>query len=67
MNDRINIGIAIAEESGLIVPAILDCGDKALRDISEAAKGLITRSQSGTLRNEEYTGSTFLNQQPGHV
>lgn len=59
MNDRINIGIAIAEESGLIVPAILDCGHKALRDISEAAKGLITRSQSGTLRNEEYTGSTF--------
>ena len=59
MNDRINIGIAIAEESGLIVPAILDCGDKALRDVSEAAKDLITRSQSGTLRNEEYTGSTF--------
>ena len=59
MNDRINIGIAIAEESGLIVPAILDCGDKALRDVSEAAKDLITRSQSGTLRSEEYTGSTF--------
>ncbi len=59
MNDRINIGIAIAEESGLIVPAILDCGDKALRDVSEAAKDLIARSQSGTLRNEEYTGSTF--------
>ena len=59
MNERINVGIAIAEESGLIVPAILDCGDKALRDISEAAKDLIARSQSGTLRNEEYTGSTF--------
>ena len=59
MNERINIGIAIAEASGLIVPGILDCGEKALREISEAAKDLIARSQSGTLRNEEYTGSTF--------
>ena len=59
MNERINIGIAIAEESGLIVPAILDCGGKTLREISSAAKDLIARSQSGTLRSEEYTGSTF--------
>ncbi len=59
MNERINIGIAVAEESGLIVPAILDCGDKALREISEAARDLIARSKSGTLHNEEYTGSTF--------
>ena len=59
MNERINIGIAIAEESGLIVPAILDCGGKSLREISSAAKDLIARSQSGTLRSEEYTGSTF--------
>ena len=59
MNERINVGIAIAEEEGLIVPAILDCADKTLSEISQAARDLIERSQSGALHPEEYTGSTF--------
>ena len=48
-----------AEEEGLIVPAILDCGDKSLRDLSQMVKDLAQRSASGTLNNQEYTGGTF--------
>ena len=59
MHDSINIGIAIADENGLIMPAILDCGDKSLTEISAASKDLVQRSQSGTLHAEEYTGGTF--------
>ncbi len=59
MHDSINIGIAIAEDDGLIMPAILDCGDKSLTEISAASKDLVQRSQSGTLHVEEYTGGTF--------
>ena len=59
MHDSINIGMAIAEDDGLIMPAILDCGSKSLTEISSASKDLVRRSQSGTLQVEEYTGGTF--------
>ena len=59
MNEQINVGIAIAEEEGLIVPAIMDCGGKSLADIARASKDLIERSKSGTLHPQEYTGGTF--------
>jgi pyruvate dehydrogenase E2 component (dihydrolipoamide acetyltransferase) len=57
--EQINVGIAIAEEQGLILPAILDCGSKTLGEIARASRDLIERSGSGTLRPEEYTGGTF--------
>ena len=59
MNDEINIGVAIAEEEGLIVPAIMDCGAKSLKDVSAASKDLAERAQRGTLHPQEYTGGTF--------
>ena len=59
MHESINIGMAIADDDGLIMPAILDCGSKSLTEISAASKDLARRSQSGTLQAEEYTGGTF--------
>ena len=59
MHDVINVGVAIAQEEGLIVPAILDCGDKSLIEIAAASKDLVQRAKSGTLRPQEYTGGTF--------
>ncbi len=58
-NDSINIAIAISDDEGLIVPAILDCGDKSLRQISQMVKDLAQRSANGTLSPQEYTGGTF--------
>ena len=34
-NENINIAIAISDDEGLIVPAILDCGNKSLRQLSQ--------------------------------
>lgn len=59
MNSSINIGIAIAEEEGLIVPAIMQCNNKSVKDISTASKDLVARSKGGTLRPQEYTDGTF--------
>ena len=58
-NDAINIGVAISIEEGLIVPALLDCGDKSLRELAAASKDLAERSANGTLSNQEYAGGTF--------
>ena len=58
-NDEINIAVAIADEEGLIVPAILDCGAKSLRQVSQMIKDLAERSSNGTLSPQEYTGGTF--------
>ena len=59
LNSSINIGIAIALEAGLIVPGISNCQDKSLQELAVASKDLIARANSGTLRNEEYSGTTF--------
>jgi pyruvate dehydrogenase E2 component (dihydrolipoamide acetyltransferase) len=59
LNDKINIGIAMAQEEGLLVPAIMDCGHKSLRELAAASKDLADRAQTGALHSQEYTGGTF--------
>ncbi len=59
MNASINVGIAIALESGLIVPGINGCEDKSLVEIAAASRDLAARANSGSLRNDEYSGTTF--------
>lgn len=59
MNRSINVGIAIALESGLIVPGIPECENKTLAQIAAASRDLIARANNGTLQAEEYTGTTY--------
>lgn len=59
MHPNINMGIAIALEAGLIVPGISRCESKSLAEIAATSKDLIARANSGHLRNEEYSGTTF--------
>ena len=59
VHGAMNIGIAIALESGLILPGVSNCESKSLLQIAAAAKDLIARANSGTLRNEEYSSTTF--------
>ena len=57
----INVGLAIALEQGLIVPALLQCQGKSLVELSKSAKdlGRRARGDGGTLTQEELTGGTF--------
>lgn len=56
---RIDIGLAVAQEDGLITPVVRDCGSKGILKISEELKDLIERARQSRLNPEEYTGSTF--------
>jgi pyruvate dehydrogenase E2 component (dihydrolipoamide acetyltransferase) len=58
-HEAINVCIAIALDDGLIAPAILDCENKTLIDISHAGRDLAQRAKSGSLKPDEYTGGTF--------
>ena len=59
MNDEVNVGIAMAVEDGLVMPAIVGVGDKSLRQIAEATKDIAERAQRGSLTPQEYSGGTF--------
>ena len=59
VHGTMNIGIAIALETGLILPGVSNCESKSLLQIAAATKDLISRANSGALRNEEYSATTF--------
>ena len=59
MNDDINVGIAMAVEEGLIMPAIVGAGEMSLREVAQASKEVAERAQQGTLAPQEYAGGTF--------
>ena len=59
VHGSMNIGIAIALETGLILPGVSNCESKSLLEIAAATKDLISRANSGALRNEEYSATTF--------
>ena len=60
-HDSVNIGVAIALDAGLIVPALIGVHSMSLVDIANAAKdlGRRARGEGGTLTQEELTGGTF--------
>ena len=57
--ESINLGIAVAAEQGLIVPVLLDTGNKSLIEISREMKTLVEKVRSKTLILEDVTGGTF--------
>lgn len=60
-HSSVNIGVAIALEAGLIVPALIGVHDMSLVEVSRAAKDLGNRARGngGTLTQEELTEGTF--------
>ena len=58
-HSKINIGIAISQEAGLIVPAIIDIHNNSLKEICIASKDLAQRSNEGTITTDEYARGTF--------
>ncbi len=55
----IHVGVAVGIDDGLIIPVIRDCGAKTLRQISTEAKTLIGKARAGSLKPDEFSGSTF--------
>jgi pyruvate dehydrogenase E2 component (dihydrolipoamide acetyltransferase) len=56
---HVNVGCAVATDSGLLVPVIRDADRKTLTEIGAEAHALIDRARAGKLTPNELTGSTF--------
>ena len=56
---RIDIGLAVAQDDGLIAPVVRDCGGKGIIAIDQELKVLIDKARNNRLTLEEYTGATF--------
>ena len=59
VHDRVNIGVAVAAESGLIVPVIRDADTKTVTQIGGEAKKLIALAAERKLTPDQTSGGTF--------
>jgi pyruvate dehydrogenase E2 component (dihydrolipoamide acetyltransferase) len=62
----VNLGIAVALESGLIVPVIRNADEKNLLGLSRAIADIADRARAKQLKPEEVHGGTFTITNPGH-
>ena len=56
---HVNLGMAVALDTGLIVPVIRDADKLSLDALSARAKDLAARAKDGGLTPDDYKGSTF--------
>ena len=59
LNPRVNLGIAVATEEGLVVPVLKGADALPLRELVPATKDLVARARKGRLGVEDLSGGTF--------
>jgi pyruvate dehydrogenase E2 component (dihydrolipoamide acetyltransferase) len=59
VHDRVNIGVAVAAESGLIVPVITDADTKTVTQIGAESKKLVALAAERKLTQAQTSGGTF--------
>ncbi|MBO0838635.1 MAG: 2-oxo acid dehydrogenase subunit E2, partial [Actinobacteria bacterium] len=59
IHDRVNIGVAVAAESGLIVPVITDADTKTVTQIGAESRNLIALAAERKLTPAQTSGGTF--------
>jgi pyruvate dehydrogenase E2 component (dihydrolipoamide acetyltransferase) len=58
-NSRVNLGLAVAIDDGLLVPVIFDADRLPLQSIHRLAGDLVERGRKRQLKPDEMSGSTF--------
>ncbi|TDD85092.1 pyruvate dehydrogenase complex dihydrolipoamide acetyltransferase [Saccharopolyspora karakumensis] len=56
---RINLGVAVAIEGGLVVPVVKDADRKSVSEIAAESRELAGRAREGKLKLDEMSGGTF--------
>jgi pyruvate dehydrogenase E2 component (dihydrolipoamide acetyltransferase) len=59
LNPRVNLGIAVATDEGLVVPVLKGADALPLRRLAPAAKDLVRRAREGKLSLDDLSGGTF--------
>jgi pyruvate dehydrogenase E2 component (dihydrolipoamide acetyltransferase) len=57
--DRLDIGIAVQTDDGLVVPVVREAGAKTIDDLTAEISDLAERARNGSLAPDELRGSTF--------
>jgi 2-oxoglutarate dehydrogenase E2 component (dihydrolipoamide succinyltransferase) len=63
--DQINLGVAVAIDSGLIVPVIRNAGELNLTGMAKRLNDIVTRARSKKLVPDDVQGGTFTVTNPG--
>lgn len=58
-NSRVNLGLAVSLDVGLVVPVVFNADDMTLAELSTRAKELSVKARAGKLAPDEMSGSTF--------
>ncbi|MHA6800631.1 pyruvate dehydrogenase complex dihydrolipoamide acetyltransferase [Bounagaea algeriensis] len=56
---RVHLGVAVAIDSGLVVPVVRDADRKSVSQIAEESRELAGRAREGKLKPDEMSGGTF--------
>ncbi len=59
LHGRVNVGVAVAVEDGLVVPTLFDADRKPLGEIAREARALAERVRSRAITPPELSGGTF--------
>jgi len=59
IHEHVNIGIAVARETGLVTTVLKDVDKKTLSQIAQESRELIARAREGRMRAEEMVGGTL--------
>jgi pyruvate dehydrogenase E2 component (dihydrolipoamide acetyltransferase) len=59
VHQRVNIGVAVASNNGLVVPVIVDADAKSVSEIGVEAKRLVTLASTKGLSIDQMSGGTF--------
>lgn len=59
VHDQVNVGIAVARETGLVVTVVRDCDKKSLAEIAKDARELVGRAREGRMKPDDMVGGTF--------
>ena len=57
--ERVNIGVAVATDAGLMVPVVQDVGTDDLAAVAGKRRDVVERARAGTLAMPDVTGGTF--------
>ncbi len=58
-HSKVNLGLAVSLESGLVVPVVRDADDLTLQELHDTSAALFEKARNGKLLPDEMSGSTF--------
>lgn len=65
LKKRINLGMAVATDAGLVVPTIYDADQFTLAGLAKQVNAVAQRARANKLTVQDMTGSTFVVNNPG--